>query len=227
MAARKQSSRRSQSSSSKRSSSRSRSTSSRKTARQPSDAIALLRADHQRVQQLFDQFEKTRSEDRKAALAEQICNELTIHAQIEEEIFYPAAREVIREEDLLDEAKVEHDSAKQLIAQIESGGPGGELFEAKVKVLGEYVKHHVKEEQNELFPQVRKTKLDLKELGQRLQERKMELMESSGGRASGAGSRSGALIGSRSSTQAAKTAKGREKEGIVAAFTRGLRLGRE
>jgi hemerythrin superfamily protein len=144
----------------------------------PRDALSLLRADHQLVQELFDKFEKTRGEDRKAALAEQICNELTVHAQIEEEIFYPAAREAIRDEDLIQEATVEHQSAKDLIAQIESGNPGDELFDAKVKVLGEYVKHHVKEEQNELFPQVRKTKLDLKELGERLMMRKEELKRS-------------------------------------------------
>jgi hemerythrin superfamily protein len=226
MAARKQSSKRKQPTSTQRSSAR-KSASSRKSTRQPSDALALLRADHQTVQGLFDQFEKTRSEDRKAAIAEQICNELTIHAQIEEEIFYPAAREAIQEEELLDEATVEHASAKDLIAQIEGGSPGGELFDAKVKVLGEYVKHHVKEEQNELFPQVRKAKLDLKELGQRLQERKTELMESGGGRASTAGAGSGALSGSRRSGQPAKTTKRRENEGIVAAITRGIGLGKE
>ena len=150
----------------------------RKSARKPAtarDAIALLRADHQLVQGLFDKFEKTRGDDRKAALAEQICNELTVHAQIEEEIFYPAARETIRDEDLIHEATVEHQSAKDLIAQIEASDPSDELFDAKVKVLGEYIKHHVREEQNELFPQVRKTKLDLKELGQRLMARKDEL----------------------------------------------------
>jgi hemerythrin superfamily protein len=157
----------------------SRKQTSRKSSRgraAPRDAIALLRADHQLVQELFDKFEKTRAEDRKAALAEQICNELTVHAQIEEEIFYPAAREAIRDEDLIHEATVEHQSAKDLIAQIEASDPSDELFDAKVKVLGEYVKHHVKEEQNELFPQVRKTKLDLKELGERLMTRKQELM---------------------------------------------------
>jgi len=223
MAARKQSSKRKQPSRTRRGGAR-KSASSRST-RQPSDAIALLRADHQMVQGLFDQFEKTRSEDRKAALAEQICNELTIHAQIEEEIFYPAAREAIRDEDLLDEAKVEHDSAKTLIEQIQGEGPQGELFEAKVKVLGEYVKHHVKEEQNELFAQVRKTKLDLKELGERLQQRKTELME--GGGAAGGRTASSGMAGSRRSAQAAKTTKRAEKEGIVAAFTRGLGLGRE
>lgn len=224
MAARKQATKRKQPSRSKRSSARK--SSSRSSARQPSDALALLRADHQAVQQLFQQFEKTRSEDRKAVLAEQICKELTVHAQIEEEIFYPAVREAIRDEDLIDEATVEHQSAKDLIAQIESGGPQGELFDAKVKVLGEYINHHVREEQNEMFPQVRKTKLDLKELGQRLQERKMALME--GGAESSASDSSGALTGSRRTDQVAKTTTRRGKnEGIVAAITRGIGLTRE
>jgi hemerythrin superfamily protein len=218
MAARKQASKRKSSSS--RTSTARKSASSRKATRQPSDALALLRADHQRVQEMFDQFEKTKSEDRKATLAEQICQELTIHAQIEEEIFYPAVREAIRDEDLIDEATVEHQSAKDLIAQIEGGGPGGDMFEAKVKVLGEYVKHHVKEEQNELFPQVRKTKLDLKELGERLQQRKMELMEGSTP-AAGSG-----FSGSRRTNQAAKTARRRQEEGIVERMKRGMGLGR-
>jgi hemerythrin superfamily protein len=159
----------------------------------PRDALALLRADHQLVQGLFDKFEKTRAEDRKSALAEQICNELTVHTQIEEEIFYPAVREAIRDTDLLDEATVEHQSAKDLIEQIQSGGSGDELFEAKVTVLGEYVKHHVREEQNELFPQVRKTRLDLKALGQQLMQRKEALM--AGG--SSQGTRSSGMSGSR------------------------------
>lgn len=219
MAARKQASKR-KSSSSRTSASR-KGASSRKAARQPSDALALLRADHQRVQAMFDQFEKTRSEDRKASLAEQICQELTIHAQIEEEIFYPAAREAIKDEDLLDEATVEHQSAKDLIAQIEGGGPRGELFDAKVKVLGEYIKHHVKEEQNELFPQVRKTKLDLKALGERLQQRKMELMEGSAARAAESG-----FSGSRRTNQAAKTTRRGQDEGIVERMKRGMGLGR-
>src|ERR1700710_1323492 len=126
MAARKKSSARKQTSSRKRSASSST----------PRDALALLRADHQMVQELFDKYEKTRSEDRKGAIAEQICKELTVHAQIEEEIFYPAAREAIRQEDLIDEATVEHQSAKDLIAQIEGGSPGDDLYDAKVKVLG-------------------------------------------------------------------------------------------
>ena len=221
MAARKKSSRSTQSSPRKSSSSSKRSASSRKGARAPSDAIALLRADHQLVQGLFDQFEKTRSEDRKSAIAEQICRELTVHTQIEEEILYPAAREAIRQKDLIAEATVEHASAKDLIAQIESGDSGDEMWDAKVKVLGEYIKHHVKEEHNELFPQIRKTKLDLKELGERLQARKAELQEG-GARRLRRSSGSGALSGSRRSSQNAKTAKDGQDEGMLAAMARGM-----
>ncbi len=155
------------------------STSSRTRGRRrsvPQDAIQLLRADHRKVQGLFDQFEKARGEDRKAELAQEICAELKVHAQIEEEIFYPAAREALEQEDLIDEATVEHASAKDLIAQIEQSGPGDDLFDAKVTVLGEYIKHHVKEEQNEMFPKLKKTKLDLKSLGQQLAERKEALL---------------------------------------------------
>jgi iron-sulfur cluster repair protein YtfE (RIC family) len=111
-------------------------------------------------------------------LARQICMELTVHAQIEEEIFYPAAREALGDEgeDLLNEAKVEHESLKELIAKIEGSGSDDELFDANVKVLGEYVKHHVKEEQNEIFPKCRKSDMDLKALGEELAERKKQLM---------------------------------------------------
>jgi hemerythrin-like domain-containing protein len=213
MAARKKSSARKQTSSRKRSASSG-------TAR---DALALLRADHQIVQELFDKFEKTRSEDRKGAIAEQVCKELTVHAQIEEEIFYPAVREAIREKDLIDEATVEHQSAKDLIAQIEGGQPGQELFDAKVKVLGEYIKHHVKEEQNELFPQVRKTKLDLRELGERLQARKQELMEGGGSDSSG-GNLSGSR-GRRGGRQRSESESGgTQDEGIMAKMARGIGL---
>jgi hypothetical protein len=120
--------------------------------------------------------EKARGEDRKAELAQEICTELKVHAQIEEEIFYPAAREALKEQDLIDEATVEHASAKDLIAQIEQAQAGDELFDAKVIVLGEYIKHHVKEEHNEIFPKLKKTKLDLKGLGQQLAARKETLM---------------------------------------------------
>jgi hemerythrin superfamily protein len=176
----------------------------------PRDALALLKADHQLVQQLFDKFEKTRAEDRKSALAEQICNELAVHAQIEEEIFYPAAREAIRDTDLISEATVEHQSAKDLIEQIQSGGSGDDLFEAKVTVLGEYVRHHVREEEREMFPQIRKTRLDLKALGQQLMQRKEELLSGAGGQAargSGmAGSRAGSNRSRRESQSTRETA---------------------
>jgi hemerythrin superfamily protein len=143
------------------------------------DAIALLTEDHKAVQKLFKQYEKLVEDEadgeQKATLAQQICMELSIHAQIEEEIFYPAVREAIEEEDLLDEAEVEHASAKDLIAQLSAMTPEDDLYDAKVKVLGEYVNHHVKEEQDEMFPQVKKAKVDTGSLGSELLERKQAL----------------------------------------------------
>jgi len=147
------------------------------------DAIALLKADHAKVTTMFQQYDKLsdRAQAKKGELCRRICNELKVHTQIEEEIFYPATRAALpKEDDLLDEAKVEHDGAKQLIAQLEAMEPGEDLYDAKVTVLGEYVKHHVKEEQNEMFPKVRKTKLDLRELGMRMAFRKEELMKQVG-----------------------------------------------
>jgi|HigsolmetaAR202D_1030399.scaffolds.fasta_scaffold00811_5 hemerythrin superfamily protein len=148
----------------------------------PRDAIALLKQDHRTVEALFDQFEDA-EEQEQSQLAERICNMLTVHAQIEEEILYPAAKEAFEdeeEEDLVHEAAVEHATAKDLIAKIEAMTPDDEAFEATVKVLCEYVKHHVKEEENELFPALKKTELDLKEMGGRLAERKFALMEELG-----------------------------------------------
>jgi hemerythrin-like domain-containing protein len=130
------------------------------------------------VSALFEQFEKAgdKAQGKKLKLARTICNELKVHTQIEEEIFYPAVEAALpKEKDLLDEAEVEHDGAKKLIAEIDAMQPGDDLFDAKVKVLSEYIKHHVKEEHTEMFPKVRKTKLDLKELGMRLAFRKGEL----------------------------------------------------
>jgi hemerythrin-like domain-containing protein len=142
------------------------------------DAISLLKQDHEEVSALFKKFESAQSG--KGAIAAEVCKLLTVHAQIEEEIFYPAAREALEDtqegDDLLDEAQVEHASAKDLIAQIEDSEEGEDLFEAKVTVLGEYIQHHVKEEENELFPKVSKTDLDLDELGQELESRKSELL---------------------------------------------------
>lgn len=145
----------------------------------PRDAIALLKQDHRAVEALFDQFEDA-EEQEQSQLAERICNMLTVHAQIEEEILYPAAKQAFEdeeEEDLVNEAAVEHQSAKDLIAKIEGMTPDDEVFEATVKVLSEYVKHHVKEEENELFPALKKAEVDLKEMGARLAERKFALME--------------------------------------------------
>jgi hemerythrin superfamily protein len=139
------------------------------------EATRLLRADHKLVNELFDQFESSRSSAKKQELAAEICMELTIHAQIEEEIFYPVVQQALKDKTLVPEAKVEHETLKYLIAQIQEESPNSELWESKVKVLSEYVKHHVKEEQNEMFPKVKASKLDLVELGMKLAERKEEL----------------------------------------------------
>ena len=143
------------------------------------DAIKLLKADHDEVDALFAQYEKQKKKNGgKSDLIEQICTALTVHAQIEEEIFYPAAREALEGsgEDLLDEAEVEHASIKSLVEQLQSMGTDDELCDAKVKVLSEYVKHHVEEEEGQMFPKVKKTDLDLDALGAELNERKTELM---------------------------------------------------
>lgn len=143
------------------------------------DAIKLLKDDHRQVEEWFDAFEATNSASKKQKLADQICTALTVHAQIEEEIFYPACREAGLEEDLMDEADVEHDGAKKLIAEIEAGKPGDDHWDAKVKVLSEMIKHHVKEEEQRdgMFAKAKKADLDLDTLGEELQARKMELMK--------------------------------------------------
>jgi len=147
------------------------------------DAIQLLKRDHDDVDKMFKEYEeiKERADDsEKEALVAQICDALTVHAQIEEEIFYPALRAVFKDTDLLAEAEVEHQTAKDLIAQIEGMGEADEMFDAKVKVLGEYIDHHVKEEQNEIFPQAKKAKVDMNALGEKMMERKQELLEEMG-----------------------------------------------
>jgi hemerythrin superfamily protein len=148
------------------------------------DALALLKADHEKVSELVEKYEKSKERmdnDRKSALAHQICEELTVHSQIEEEIFYPALREASEEaEDALNEAAVEHASIKNLVEQVMDDSPDSEEFDAKVKVIGEYVKHHVKEEQGELFPMAREADIDLKELGRELASRKAELKGEAG-----------------------------------------------
>jgi hemerythrin superfamily protein len=147
------------------------------------NAITLLKADHKEVKAMVEQFKKSRSDSKKAELAEQICSALEVHATIEEEIFYPAAREALRssDEELIDEAQVEHTSLKEMIAKIKGATPGDAMWEAEVKVLGEYVNHHVKEEEGEIFPKLRKTSMDLEDIGEQLQQRKSELMGMDGG----------------------------------------------
>lgn len=147
-------------------------------ARAPKDpALKLLKADHEEVKVLFDEYEDTDEPDERQVVADRLRGLLTVHATIEEEIFYPAVKEAVDEaEDLLAEAEVEHGSLKDLIAKIERQDGEGAEFDALVTVLGEYVRHHVKEEQNELFPKVRKSDLDLAKLGAALAERKQQLM---------------------------------------------------
>lgn len=148
------------------------------TAGEGTNAIDLLKKDHEEVEQLFDQFEDAKEDDNdemRAALASSICSALTVHAQIEEELFYPAMRKVAELGDLIDEAAVEHQSLKDLIAQVEGMRPGDDLFDAKVKVLSEYVKHHVKEEEGEIFPEAKDSDIDLDALGRKLAARKAEL----------------------------------------------------
>ena len=142
------------------------------------DAIALLKADHRKVEELFAQFEKAGGSASKEKLARQICTELKVHTMIEEEIFYPAFRGKI-EDDTMDEAYVEHDGAKVLINDIEAGSPEDDFYDAKVHVLSEEIKHHVKEEEmpsEGMFAQCRKTDVDLVALGEKMWARKQELL---------------------------------------------------
>ena len=146
------------------------------------DAIDMLLEDHRRVEEMFEEFEEAKDDEddeEKGARVGAICLELTIHATLEEEIFYPAARTALDEEgaDLLDEAEVEHESARMLITQLAEASPGDELYDARVKVLGEYVRHHVAEEEGELFPKLRDAEFDSEALAAEMQERSDELRE--------------------------------------------------
>lgn len=149
------------------------------------DAIHLLSEDHKKVMDMFEEFEQMKKEgdtdeEAKQMLVELACTDLTIHAQVEEEIFYPAAREAIDDMDLLDEAEVEHASARQLISELAAMQPDDDLYDAKFTVLGEYVKHHIQEEEKQLFPKIKKSELDLDELGEEIRQRKLELREELG-----------------------------------------------
>jgi hemerythrin-like domain-containing protein len=141
-----------------------------------SPAIDLLEQDHRQVEQFFEAYEKLQNVNEKEELALKICMSLQVHTQIEEETFYPVAREALDSPELIDEAIVEHAAAKQLIAELEEMDPNDELYDAKVKVLGEQVSHHVDEEENQLFPQLEKSEVDLEALGQKLAERKEALL---------------------------------------------------
>jgi hemerythrin superfamily protein len=151
---------------------------SKSGANKSSDAISLLKADHRAVEALFSQFENAKSPTQKGKIAHQICLELSIHATIEEELFYPAIEGEV-EEDMINEAYVEHDGAKMLIAEITAGNPEDRFYDAKVMVLAEEIKHHVKEEEQRdgLFAQAKQADIDMKELGQRIAARKKELKQ--------------------------------------------------
>ena len=152
------------------------------------DAIQLLTADHRKVKQLFKNFagikDGNSAAKKKSEVVKQICAELTVHTQVEEEIFYPAVRQTIGEPDVMDEADVEHAGATILVTQLERMNPGDDHYDALVSVLSEYVDHHIKEEQEEMFPKAKKAKVDMAELGARITQRKAQLRgERAGSRA--------------------------------------------
>ena len=147
------------------------------------DVLSLLAADHRDVTKMFEQFEKMKKDgddESKQTLIERACSALTLHTRLEEEIFYPAAREMLQETDLLDEAEVEHATAKQLITELNAMQPGDELYEAKFTVLSEYVMHHIQEEEKQIFPKIKKAGIDLDGLADELRHRKTELREELG-----------------------------------------------
>ena len=141
-------------------------------------ALEMLKEDHDKVKKAFKEFEKLDREDTEALrqLVQTVCEELKVHTTLEEEIFYPAVREAIDDEDIMNEAQVEHETAKMLIEQLENMGADDPNYHATFTVLGEYVKHHVKEEEDEMFPEAKKTDLNFEELATRMRERKTELM---------------------------------------------------
>lgn len=142
----------------------------------PPNAVALLKADHASVHGLFAEYDKARSATRKQALLTQICGELSVHMQIEEELFYPAVTAVLKSKSLVPEASVEHAGIKDLMTQLEAGDADAEMLDAKVKVLSEYVEHHVHEEHALMFPRVEASTIDIDELGVRMAARKRDLI---------------------------------------------------
>lgn len=160
----------------------------------PKNAIDLLTADHHKVKAIFEEYDEISGDDdrdeEKLTLVQQICHELTVHAQIEEELLYPVARSALDDEELVDEAVVEHAGIKDLIEELQAMEPSADLFDAKVKVLKEYVEHHVKEEEDELFPKLKRASdYDDEEVGAQLADRKEELVAMSGAAARKAGER--------------------------------------
>lgn len=147
---------------------------SRKQEKSGTDAITLLKQDHETVRQMFEEFEKA-DEDRKFELAAEICQALTVHSTIEEEIFYPQVREALEAEDLMLEAEIEHDTVKNLIERVQEGEVDETQLSAMIKVMNEYVNHHVNEEQRRMFPRVKRAGLDLEAMGKELLARKTEL----------------------------------------------------
>ena len=183
------------------------------------DAIDLLKKDHETVEDLFDQFEDAKeneSEEDMATLVASLCSALTVHAQIEEELFYPAIRKLPEAAEMVDEAAVEHQMIKDLVSQLEAMRPGDDLFEAKVKVLSEYVKHHVKEEEGEIFPEARDSDIDFEALGKKLAARQAELAGEPGAappaRKSATATKRHARASSRAKTSSRKSA-GKKKAG--------------
>ncbi|MFN3584361.1 hemerythrin domain-containing protein [Phenylobacterium sp.] len=140
------------------------------------DAVAMLKADHRAVEKLFGQYEKAKDAQEKLRIFNRIDMELKVHTQIEEEIFYPASREFLDDDDIVNEAIVEHQAAKDLMAQIEQMDPSDEMYDAKVTVLKEMIEHHVEEEEQEYFPEVRKSEMDTRAVGEQLKARREELM---------------------------------------------------
>jgi hemerythrin superfamily protein len=155
------------------------STAKRASPAKKNDVLSLLSEDHKHVLSLFKEFEKLRghknSDDKKKQIVQQICVDLTIHAKAEEEFFYPAARQVIKDQEITDEAYVEHSTAKELIQQLQTMRPSDDYYDAKVLVLQEYISHHIKEEEEKIFPAMKKAKMDLESLGEEVAHCKQEL----------------------------------------------------
>lgn len=172
------------------------------------DAIKMLREDHQKVKDLFEEFEKAEEEDEKGQIVRTALNDLEIHATLEEEIFYPAVREHIEDDDVMDEALEEHHVAKLIIAELQDMEPGDDRFDAKFKVLAESVKHHIEEEESEILPKAQKMEIDKEGLGEEMTERKQELQEQG---VAGAGRKSSGGRGQRAPL--AKTKASAKKSG--------------